>query len=47
MKALNEDVETKFLKTRFGEHYQIIKHVKKFENLNGIQARMPYELLIR
>jgi protease-4 len=33
MKALNEDVETKFLKTRFGEHYQIIKHVKKFENL--------------
>lgn len=47
MKALNEDVETKFLKTRFGEHYQMIKQIKKFEKLNGIQARMPYEVVIR
>ena len=47
MKALNEDVESKILKSRLGEQYYILKHLKQFENMNGIQARMPYDIIFR
>ncbi len=47
MKSFTEDIETKILRSQFGEHYQIIRQVKQYENLNGVQARMPYEIVFR
>ena len=47
MKSFTEDIETKILKSQFGEYYEIIQQVKQYEHLNGIQARMPYEIVFR
>jgi len=47
MKSFTGDVETKFLKSRLGEHYQILQKVKDYENMQGIQARMPYDIIFR
>jgi protease-4 len=47
MKSLGEDMETKILKSQLGEHYNILRQVKQYENFNGIQARMPYGLIFR
>lgn len=47
MKSLGEDMETKILKSQLGEHYNILRQVKQYENFNGIQARMPYDLIFR
>jgi protease-4 len=47
LKSLNEDVETRFMKTHLGENYLVLKQLRKFENLKGIQARLPYEISFR
>ena len=47
MKSLTGDVEAKIMKSRLGEHYQILQKVKEFENMKGIQARMPYDIIFR
>jgi len=47
LKSLNEDIETKILKSQLGEHYNILRQVKQYEKLNGVQARMPYDLIFR
>lgn len=47
LKSIGEDVETKLLKSRFGEYYNVVQQIKQYENLNGIQARMPYNLIFK
>mgnify|MGYP000949141596 CR=1 FL=1 len=47
MKSLEEDIEVKIMKSQLGEHYNILRQVKQYEHLNGIQARMPYDLIFR
>lgn len=47
MKSLEEDVEVKIMKSQLGEHYNILRQVKQYEHLNGIQARMPYDVIFR
>jgi len=47
MKSFGEDMETKFVKARLGENYRLFKYLKDVEKLNGIQARLPYEIIIR
>lgn len=47
MKSFGEDMETRFVKAQFGEHYAIFKQIKDAEKLNGIQARLPYDILIK
>lgn len=47
MKSFGEDMETKFVKARLGENYRLFKHLKDVEKLNGIQARLPYEIIIK
>ncbi|MEA4937310.1 MAG: signal peptide peptidase SppA [Paludibacter sp.] len=47
MKSLSEDLETKIMKSQLGEHYNILRQVKQYEHLNGIQARMPYDVIFR
>lgn len=47
MKSLGDDLETKILKSQLGEHYNILRQVKQYEKLNGVQARMPYDVIFR
>ena len=47
LKSFGEDVETRFVKARLGENYWLFKYIKDVEKLNGIQARLPYEIVIR
>jgi len=47
MKSLEEDIEMKIMKSQLGEHYNILRQVKQYEHLNGIQARMPYDVIFR
>lgn len=47
MKSLGEDVETRFMKAQLGEQYNLYKQIRNLDKINGIQARLPYELNIR
>jgi len=47
LKNFGGDVEARILKSQMGEKYRIYKQVKSFEYLNGIQARLPYEIVFR
>lgn len=44
LKSLGEEAETRLLKIRLGEHYQLLHHLRTIQHMNGIQARLPYEL---
>ncbi len=44
MKSL--DMESRLMKLRLGEHYETYLQVSKFNKLNGIQARLPFEIIM-
>ena len=46
MKSLSKDMESKFMKAQLGEQYGMFKQVQDASKLNGIQARMDYNLII-
>lgn len=47
MKTFNTSLETRFMETLGGEQYRIWQFVKNYDKINGIQARMPYEVIFR
>ena len=47
MKNFTKDVETRVIKTYLGDQYTTIKQIKDINKLNGIQARMDYDLNIQ
>jgi protease-4 len=47
MKKFAEDVETRVVKAQLGEHYNAFKQVRDLGKINGIQARLPYDLIIK
>lgn len=47
MKTFNTSIETRFMETLGGEQYRIWQFMKSYDKTNGIQARMPYEVLFR
>lgn len=47
MKSLNTSIETRFMETLGGEQYRIWQFMKSYDKTNGIQARMPYEVLFK
>ena len=47
LKGLGEDVETRFMKMQLGEEYQLFRQIRNIKKINGIQARLPYELIVR
>lgn len=47
LKNLSQDVETSFLKSQLGEQYDTFKQLSNLKKLQGIQARLPYDILIR
>ncbi|MDD3322204.1 MAG: signal peptide peptidase SppA [Paludibacter sp.] len=46
MKSFSKDIESKFMKMQLGEQYGLFKQVQEVTQLNGIQARMSYNLII-
>ncbi|MDO9155039.1 MAG: signal peptide peptidase SppA [Paludibacter sp.] len=47
MKSFGEEAETRFAKAYLGENYKLFIHIKNIEKMNGIQARLPFDLIIR
>ena len=47
LKSIKDDVETRFVKAQLGEQYNLFKQVRNLDKINGIQARLPYDLIIR
>ena len=47
MKSFGKDVETSFMKAQLGEQYDVFMQIKNLGKINGIQARLPYDLVIR
>jgi protease-4 len=47
MKNFTEDMETRFVKEQLGEQYSLFKQIRNLNKINGMQARLPYDLIIR
>lgn len=47
MSDLGQDVETRYMQYRFGDMYPLVKKVKELEQIQGVQALMPYTLRIQ
>jgi len=47
MKNFSNDVETRIAKAQLGNQYTLFQQVKNLDKINGIQARMSYDLIIR
>ena len=41
-----EDVKTQFMKNQLGENYIYFENLKKASEMKGIQARLPFNLII-
>ncbi|WP_026135634.1 signal peptide peptidase SppA [Nafulsella turpanensis] len=46
LEGLNESVEAKIMESRLGELYPFVKEIQELKKYSGIQARLPYELVI-
>ncbi len=47
MKNFSKDVETKIIKSQLGDQYNTFLQLKNLGKINGIQARMSYDLIIQ
>jgi len=47
MKSLGKDIETRVMKAQLGEQYSLFQKVRDVSKINGIQARMSYDLNIQ
>jgi protease IV len=47
LEGFNPDMEARIMKSRLGEEYIYLKKMKELKHMIGIQARMPYDLVIR
>jgi len=45
-KVGSDNIRTKFLKNELGEKYRYYEYLKKMSGLNGIYARMPYDIFV-
>ncbi len=47
MKSLMDDAEARFIKSYFGDYNKAFQHLRDIESMQGVQARMPYEVVFR
>ena len=47
MEQLGGEAKTRFMKTELGEYYPLVNQLKKLKQMEGIQARMPFEFNIK
>ena len=46
LKNLSGEVETKAMQLRFGDLFPYVQQLQELKKLSGIQARMPYDLIV-
>lgn len=46
LSGLEEEASTRIMKNKLGAEYDLYTHYKNMMNMKGIQARMPFELLV-
>lgn len=46
LKGFNSEMKIDILREALGENPEFYQHIKQFQNMNGIQARMPFSLII-
>jgi protease-4 len=46
MADLENDVQTRFIKMKLGDLYPYFDQIKELNTLQGIQARLPYDIRI-
>ena len=42
----SDNVRLRFLKNELGDKYRYYEYFKKASNLNGVYARMPYDIYV-
>lgn len=47
VKAIKGNTQTKLIKNELGESYIYFEHLKSISQMDGIQARLPYNIIIR
>ncbi len=47
MKDFDSSVETRILKSQLGDNYKLLRKAQELKQINGIQARMPFEFEIK
>lgn len=47
MKSFGKDLEARFVKANLGENYFLFKKIRNLDKINGIQARMSYDIIIK
>lgn len=43
---MSSNIQTKIMKNELGDAYKYVKFIKEFSKIKGIQARIPFELII-
>ncbi len=46
LKSLNTQTKTLVMKARYGEYYQLYQYAERIKGMQGLQARMPFDLEI-
>ncbi|MEQ9439742.1 MAG: signal peptide peptidase SppA [Cyclobacteriaceae bacterium] len=47
MKELNQEVSTFVLKRELGDAYPYVQQIRQLQQMKGVQARMPYDIVIK
>jgi protease-4 len=47
IEELSGNVKTRIIKSELGDNYQIYQYLKEVQEMEGIQARLPYNVKIR
>ncbi|MDD3079788.1 MAG: signal peptide peptidase SppA [Paludibacter sp.] len=47
LKSFGDDMEVRITKAQLGDQYEIYQKIRNIKNLQGIQARLPYELDVK
>lgn len=46
LSSLESDIEVRTLKQQLGEFYPYVHHLKELQQMQGVQARLPFEIVI-
>ncbi len=47
LKGGTDNLRARFIKNELGENYKFYEYLKRFSQMDGLQARMPYELVVK
>lgn len=47
LKGRTDNLRARFIKNELGENYKFYEYLKRFSQMDGLQARMPYELAVK